>query len=58
MESGKAVAQTDTNGYFQIDVRRGGKIMINKDGAPACRVRLPALPSGKDFASVGKVACQ
>ena len=58
VESGKAVAQTDTNGYFQIDVRRGDEIMINKDGAPACRVRLPALPSGKDFASVGKVVCR
>jgi Mat/Ecp fimbriae outer membrane usher protein len=54
----KGIAQTDANGYFQIDVRRDDPIMIAKADGPACHVRLGNVLIRNDFASVGKVICQ
>lgn len=58
VETKKGVAQTDANGYFQIDMRRDDPISIARAGAPACLVRLPGFTVRDDFASVGKVVCQ
>ena len=58
VESGKGVAETDANGYFQIDMRRDDQIRIARNGAAACLVRLPDVTVRDDYASVGKVVCQ
>jgi hypothetical protein len=58
VETKKGIAETDANGYFQIDMRRDDPITIARDGAPACLVRLPNIAVSNDFASVGKVVCE
>ncbi len=58
VESKKGVAETDANGYFQIDMRRDDPIRIARNGAAACLVRLPDVTVRDDYASVGKVVCQ
>ncbi len=58
VESEKGVAETDANGYFQIDMRRDDPIRIARNGAAACLVRLPDVTVRDDYASVGKVVCQ
>ena len=57
VQTKKAVAETDSDGYFQIDVRRDDSIVVDRPGQP-CLVRLPKLSVHDDFASIGKVTCQ
>jgi outer membrane usher protein FimD/PapC len=58
VQSAKGIAETDSNGYFQIDVRRSDPITIARnDGAP-CVVKLAKLAVANNFASIGKVICQ
>ena len=58
VETLRGVAETDGQGYFQIDVRKNDSITISRNGREACRIRLPKLQVRDDFASVGKVTCQ
>jgi hypothetical protein len=58
VQTPKGIAQTDTNGYFQVDVRRDDPIMIAKGDGPTCQVKLANVAVRNDFASVGKVVCQ
>ena len=58
VQSAKGIAETDSNGYFQIDVRRSDPITIARnDGAP-CVVKLAKLAVANNFASIGKVICK
>jgi outer membrane usher protein FimD/PapC len=54
----KAIGETDSNGFFQIDLRNGDAITIGTEGAHTCSVALPKLLLQQDFASVGKVICR
>ena len=58
VQTQKSVAETDGSGYFQIDVRRGDAITVDRHGPPACSIKLPQVVVHDDFASIGKVACQ
>lgn len=58
VETPKGIAQTDSNGYFQVDVREGDPIEISKSGTASCEIRLPRLNVSNDFASAGKLTCQ
>ncbi|MFL6732914.1 MAG: TcfC E-set like domain-containing protein [Sphingomicrobium sp.] len=57
VQSRKGIAQTDENGYFQVDVGRDDPITIaSKDGP--CHVNLGKVAVKNDFASLGKVVCE
>jgi hypothetical protein len=58
VETARGVAETDANGYFQIDMRRDDPITIVRSGAPACLIKVPDVRVQNDFASMGKVVCQ
>jgi hypothetical protein len=58
VQTPKGIAQTDGNGYFQVDVRRGDAISIAKADGPACKARIGEVTIRNDFASIGKVVCQ
>jgi outer membrane usher protein FimD/PapC len=57
VQTPKGISETDSNGYFQIDVRRGDPITINGAGGQSCVVKLPDIHVKNDFASAGKVVC-
>ena len=58
VETAKGVAETDSNGYFQIDVRQGDPITISKGDEAMCQIQLPELRVRNDFASAGKAVCK
>ena len=58
VETAKGIAQTDSNGYFQVDVRQGDPITVSKGDAPMCQIQLPDLRIRNDFASAGKAVCK
>lgn len=58
VQSTKAIGQTDNNGFFQIDVRRGDPISIARSNAPPCHLALGRLIVRNDFVSLGKVVCE
>jgi hypothetical protein len=58
VQTAKGVAETDANGYFQIDMRHDDPITIAMTEGPACRIKLGNVVVKNDFASVGKVVCQ
>ena len=57
LEAGREVTQADSQGYFQIDARRGDRLAIASDGGQ-CRLDLAAVAVRNDLASVGTVVCQ
>ena len=58
VETAKGIAQTDENGYFQLDVRRDDPITIAKADVGSCQIKLGNVTVRNDFASVGKVVCE
>ena len=58
VQTAKGIAETDANGYFQIDMRRDDPITIATAERPTCRIKLGNVVVKNDFASVGKVVCQ
>lgn len=58
VQTAKNIAQTDENGFFQIDVRRGDAVMIGGAGEASCRLPIGNAAVSNDYASVGKVVCQ
>lgn len=58
VESPKGIAETDPNGYFQIDLRNGDPVKIKDDGNRSCQLSLGKVTPKDDFASVGKVICE
>ncbi|HJR82856.1 MAG TPA: TcfC E-set like domain-containing protein [Sphingomicrobium sp.] len=58
VETAKGVAETDSDGYFQVDVRQGDPVTISKGNAAMCQIHLPKLIVRNDFASAGKAVCK
>jgi hypothetical protein len=58
VHTAKSVAQTDSDGYFQIDARLEDPIMIEGEGGRSCQLHIPPVVPRNDFAAVGKVSCQ
>ena len=58
VKSPRGIAETDGEGYFQVDARQGDVITISKGDAPPCSTRLGQVLVKDSFASVGKVTCQ
>jgi hypothetical protein len=58
VQTAKGIAQTDANGYFQVDMRRGDVITINRSQGAACHASLGVMVVKDDFASAGKVVCR
>jgi hypothetical protein len=58
VETSKSIAETDSNGYFQLDVRQGDPVTISNGDGPACQITLPKLVVRNDFASVGRAVCR
>lgn len=58
VQTGRNVAETDDQGYFQIDVAKGETLRFSRFGKPLCSVTGPAeLPAG-ELVSGGKVVCK
>ena len=57
LEAGREVTQTDADGYFQIDARRGDRLAV-ASRVGQCRIDLAKVPVRNDLASVGSVVCQ
>lgn len=59
VRAAKTVAETDADGYFQIDIGRNDPITITEKSGASCRLAAPKVVQPRnDFASVGKVLCQ
>jgi len=58
VQSVKGIAQTDGNGYFQIDVRQNDPITISTATNHSCTLNTGKIVPNNDFASIGKVICQ
>jgi hypothetical protein len=58
VQTTKGIAETDANGYFQIDTRHDEAITIATADGAACQIRLGSLAVKNDFASAGKLVCQ
>lgn len=58
VESRKGIAETDSYGYFQIDMSHGDPITIAQPGGTSCNVKVPDVTIHDDYASIGKVLCQ
>lgn len=57
VQSRKGIAETDSSGFFQLDMRTGDAITIEGNGG-SCAVALPKFVVQNDFAAVGKVICK
>lgn len=57
VHSARNISQTDRQGFFQIDVQHGDKVLIDNGDEQACAVELGAVTVKNDFASLGKVVC-
>jgi hypothetical protein len=53
----KGISETDSSGYFQLDLRQGDSVTIDRANGQTCQVALPRLVLKNDFASLGKVVC-
>lgn len=58
VQTARGIAQTDANGYFQVDVASRELIDIAKADGAACRISLGDVAVRNDFASIGKVVCE
>lgn len=58
VQTAQGIAQTDRNGYFQVDMSEGDPVMISGSDGAACQVQLPRAVVKNDFASIGKVVCK
>lgn len=58
VQTAKSVSETDENGYFQIDMRRGDRISVGRGKETLCHIALGEITVKNDFASAGKVLCQ
>lgn len=57
VRAGRSISETDSSGYFQIDVTRGDSITLGQAGL-RCSVQLGSLVPRNDYAPIGKVLCQ
>jgi hypothetical protein len=58
VQTGRNVAETDDQGYFQINVSRGGLLRFSRSGSALCNVAAPAFATNQELLSAGKVVCQ
>jgi hypothetical protein len=59
VQSARGIGETDSNGYFQVDVGAGDLLEFNARSAGACQVRIdPHQPRGKDYVALNKVICK
>ena len=54
----RAVGQTNSDGYFQIDAASNDIISFEADGRAPCKIQVPSLSAHMDHARLGKVLCQ
>lgn len=57
IEGAREPAETDDNGYFQVEVAAGAQLTFRQPGARACRIALRPTPAGEAFARLGDVVC-
>lgn len=58
VRTAKGIAQTDRNGYFQLDVHKDDPITIAKSEGGSCEIKIGEVSVKNDFASLGKVLCE
>jgi hypothetical protein len=58
VRSARGISETDSNGYFQIDVTRDDSISIGEGKGLRCNVELGRLEVRNDYAAIGKVLCK
>jgi hypothetical protein len=58
VQTGRNVAETDDQGYFQINISRGDLLRFSRSGSSLCSVAAPAFAANEDLLSAGKVVCQ
>ncbi|MEO6310997.1 MAG: CS1-pili formation C-terminal domain-containing protein [Sphingomicrobium sp.] len=58
VESRHGLGQTDTDGYFQVDVAGGDLLSLSRADHDACQVSVTNAKPNNDYASLGKVVCQ
>jgi hypothetical protein len=59
VQSARGIGETDSNGYFQVDVAAGDLLEFSARSARACHVRIdPSKPRDKDYVSLDKVICE
>lgn len=56
VESRRSIGQTDSDGYFQIDVGRSDSLVVTPGGG-TCRIALAGAKPRNSYASLGKVKC-
>jgi uncharacterized membrane protein len=52
------VGQTDSNGYFQVEVSGDSSLRFAVNDSTDCKVPLMDLKVRDDYAAIGKVVCQ
>jgi hypothetical protein len=57
VQAPNSVAETDANGYFQIDAANGENVIFTS-GSSRCEIRLDRATPQNDFVSLGKVLCK
>lgn len=57
VRAGRSISESDSNGYFQIDVVRGDRITLGELGLN-CDVDLGRITLKDDYAPIGKVVCK
>jgi hypothetical protein len=58
VRSERGISETDSNGYFQIDVTHGDSIAIGEGKGLRCNLELGKLEVHNDYAAIGKVLCK
>lgn len=58
VQTAKDIAETNANGFFQIDARSDEPISISRAGSASCVLKLGKIIAKNDFSSVGKVMCR
>jgi hypothetical protein len=58
VKTARSVAETDPNGYFQIDVARHDVMTVVRSDGRSCEIKVPHVAVERDFASAGKLLCQ
>jgi hypothetical protein len=59
VQSTRGIGETDSNGYFQVDVAAGDLLEFKARSSGTCQVRIdPAKPHDKDYLSLDMVTCK
>jgi hypothetical protein len=58
VQTTRNVAQTDDDGYFQVDVKPGDRLRFSRSGMTICTLVAPSSSGHADLISAGKVICR